>query len=549
MKRAPAALAGRTFDLLVVGAGIYGACIARDAARRGLSVALVDRGDFGGGNSHNSLKIIHGGLRYLQHLDVRRLLESARERHVWLTTAPHLVRPLGSLMPTRGHGPRGPEAMRVAIRLHEVLARFAGRGLRPLSLRRGEVWDRTRAAAFFADVPTEGLSGAALWYDAQMQDADRLLLGCIRDAVVHGAVAANYVEATTLLGPEDRVEGVRALERLDGAAFDIRARLTVNACGPWGSALVRGRSPPLGALSRASNIVTRQLFAEHAVAVVSRRPSDAVVGAGPRLYFVTPWQGRSVIGTTHLPFAGDAGTREPDEREMDETEIAEFLAELADALPAARLTRADVLYAYRGLQPAEGVQRGEVRLAHEDKVIDHARQGLAGLVSVWSVKYTTARSVAQRVVDLAAARLGGRYADCSTAMGRLPGAAGFTDVFALEADAAPMLGAAAGTDEARRFLTAFGTGWRDVLGAEPIADGLDLFRRRVRHAVAAEMAVRLDDVVFRRLEHAQLGELDPERLAAAAEALGSSLGWSAATRAARTASVAQQLARHGAPVD
>ena len=149
------------------------------------------------------------------------------------------------------------------------------------------------AAAFFADVPTEGLSGAALWYDGQMLDADRLLLCCVRDAVEHGAVASNYVEARALLGPADRVDGVRALDRLADAAFDIRARLTVDACGPWAGALLQGRSAPLGGLSRASNIVTRQLFADHAVAVVSRRSSDAVVGAGPRLYFVTPWQGRS----------------------------------------------------------------------------------------------------------------------------------------------------------------------------------------------------------------------------------------------------------------
>ncbi|MCB1992083.1 MAG: FAD-dependent oxidoreductase, partial [Geminicoccaceae bacterium] len=123
MKRDPGRLAGPELDVLVIGGGIYGACIARDAAQRGLRTALVERGDFGGLTSHNSFKLIHGGLRYLQQLDIQRLRQSAREQRIWLGIAPHLVRPLAFVMPTFGHGSRGPEALRLALLAYELLSR------------------------------------------------------------------------------------------------------------------------------------------------------------------------------------------------------------------------------------------------------------------------------------------------------------------------------------------------------------------------------------------------------------------------------------------
>jgi glycerol-3-phosphate dehydrogenase len=519
------------YDLLVVGAGIHGACIARDAALRGLRVALVERGDFGNATSHNSFKLIHGGLRYLQHLDLRRVRESVEERRFWLQAAPHLIRPLKFVMPTRGHGTRGPEALWLALRAHDVIGFDRNRRLSPSQqIPAGRAISKNECLRLIPGLAPSGLTGGAIWYDAQMEDADRVLLECVLGAAAAGARVANYLAVDSIIGTAKDIAGVRARDLLDGSELEIRARVTVNACGPWSGDLLR-RAPrdlsqghSLG-LTKGMNLVTRKLFDGHAVGIVSGRLSDAVLGHGQRLYFITPWYECSVIGTAHLPYEGH-----PDRCRFTESDVAAFLDEINGACPGARLTLDDVRYCYGGLTPAEGVQDGEVKRARRSVVVDHQRtDSMAGLLSVVGVKYTTARLVAEQTVDLVFRKLGKTPPPCTAKQVPLVGAQGFEDPEAATRQITRALKSQVEQDGIE-LLKRYGGLFAEVLqvGAQPERQKSlrDILYCCCLHGVREEMAVSLKDLVFLRTNLAARGRLPEGYLSSCADMMQAELGWS-----------------------
>jgi glycerol-3-phosphate dehydrogenase len=546
VKRDLAALEAEAFDVVVVGAGIYGACIARDAAKRGLRTALIERGDFGAATSHNSFKLVHGGLRYLQQLDIQRLRQSALEQRRWLRIAPHLVEPLAFVMPTIGRGSRSPLAMRMALGLYDLLAK-GGEPEAPL-VPAGRVVDRTTCARLLGGFAPPGMNGGAIWHDVQMRNADRLLLECVIDAAVDGAVVANHVAATGFVARDGEVRGMRARDGIGGGSLEIRARLTINAAGPHAGYLLdtlpeRSRQA-FGGLARGMNLVVRRpLTGDHAIAVSSRRRSDALVPrADGRLFFIQPWQGLSLIGTSHLAYDGH-----PDEFAVDDAWLDDFLAEINAAYPPAALRRDDVLYCYAGLTPAAKEPRGsEVQRSRRGVVVDHAaNDGIRGLVSVQGVKYTTARLVAEHLVDLAVAKLGAKAGSCRTWQDPLPGARGF-DPAGCRAEAVAQ--APVGGAERDRLVADHGAGWQAVLALAggPSPSPSAILAGRVRHAVRHEMAMRLDDLLVRRLDEVATGRLNRERLGAAAEVMAAELGWSLAAMAAATSEFEVSVNRHRA---
>jgi glycerol-3-phosphate dehydrogenase len=550
MKRDLTRLAGQQFDLLVVGAGIYGACVARDAALRGLRVAIIDRADFGGATSHNSFKLIHGGLRYLQHLDLPRVRQSLAERRFWLRAAAHLIRPLRFVIPTYGHGSRGREALWCALRMHDLIGFDRNRQLPPAQrVPPGRVLSRDELFALVPGISRERVTGGVAWYDGQMEDADRVLLECLLDAADAGAEVANYVAAAGFLGGAARVEGVRARDVLAGDEFEIRATLTVNCAGPWVAELLRLAPRPIatGGIARFAkgmNLITRRLLeGEHAVGVASARRSDAIVGESARLYFITPWAGQSVIGTADLPYGGP-----PDGWRITEADVRQFLAEVNAAYPAAGLRSEDVRYCYGGLSPAEGEANGQARLARHALIRDHGQSdALAGLISVLGVKYTTARLVAEGAVDLALRKLGRRAARCATARRLLPGTRGLEDAAALERELRAELGAGADA-VAIALLKPYGTAYRPVLESAPqIGSAVErVFRGTCLHAVRHEMAVRLKDLVLHRSTLSAREGLAMERLEWCAEMMRRELGWTeqrktAELEAARAAAQARYV--------
>jgi glycerol-3-phosphate dehydrogenase len=459
LKRDLGALAAREHDLLVIGGGIYGAATAWDAAQRGLATALLDAGDFGSGTSWNSLKTIHGGLRHLQHADVPGLRESAYERAALLRIAPALVAPLPFLVPAYGHGTRGREALAAGLAANDLLTLDRNRGLPPdRRVPRSRLLSREEVLERLPGVERRGLTGGALWHDAQVASTERLLVGFLAAAFEAGAALANHAPAVALLREGARVSGARVRDAETGLEVDVRARIVVNATGP-----------DLGAVARLAGIAPPALPLLHAANLVLRRPVVAgqAVGAASRgrFLFLVPWAGRAMAGTDYRPLA--EGPVDADA----------FFEEVRQAFAWAGLDRADVALVHRGRVPGDGGASG---LLTRSRLLDHeAADGVPGLLSLLSVKYTTARGLAEQAVDLALRRLGRPPVRCRTAVTPLASA---------------------------RALTG------------PLAE-------RARHAVDHEAARTLTDAVLRRLDLGTTGTPPGTDVAAVLEAMAERLGW------------------------
>lgn len=485
-------LAERPFNLLVIGGGIHGLAAAYDAAQRGLSVALVEAGDFGSGASFNHLKTVHGGLRYLQSADYRRMRESILERRALARVAPHLLTPLPFLMPTYRKPTRSRLAMRVAFVADALVGRDRNDGVTPrLHLPTGRVIPRDECLRLFPDVRRPGLTGGALWQDYQLRNADRLTLAFALAADRAGACLANYAKALAALKTGGRVTGMRVRDGLSGSEFDVRATLTLNAAGGGAGRIMAAFGCPRPfPLIRAMNLVTRRQMSG---------PALASSTDDNRMLFTVPWEGRAVAGTSH-----GRETCGPDDLAVSARDLEVFLAEVNQAFPALRLGPDDITLVHRGIVPAALSRRSGVGLEGHYRIRDHAREGAQGAVSLIGVKYTTARGVAAVAVDLVVRRLG-RRAPCRTADTPLPGGES-ADHDALLAAARADVGPDLPEDVLRQLVGTYGSDYGVLLAlAVPggalsarVAPGSPVIRAQVVHAIRAEMASSLVDVVVRR---------------------------------------------------
>jgi glycerol-3-phosphate dehydrogenase len=514
-------LANRTHDLLVVGGGIYGLTIAADASARGLSVALIDRGDFGSGASFNHARTIHGGLRYLQTLDVRRVRESIRERRTLARIAPHALRPLPFVLPLYRSLFKGKTAMRAGLVLDRLLASGRNRGVpSSLHLPPGRVVSRPQAIERFPGLRRQGLIGAAIWHDYVTTEADRLTFSWAIAAAEHGAILANYVEASAPLLREGRVVGVRALDRVSGREMDVAAALTINAAGGGFDARLAGlgRFQP-GPRLKALNLVTR------------REAGDEALGgrsSSGRYLFLVPWRNRAIFSTWESPAACS-----PEEGTPRDDEVARFIVELNEAFPSLDLETADVTLVHRGVVPAVADEHGSVSLEGHERVHDHAGDGVEGLVTVAGAKYTTARATAERVVDLALRKLRRDMVACRTALVPLPGG-DLGDMVTAIADARREYDARLPSDTVPHLLAAYGSRFRrvlDVAGERPewrarVAEESPVIGAELVWAVREEMAVTLADAVIRRTPLGAVGYPGDAAVERAADLVGSELSWS-----------------------
>jgi glycerol-3-phosphate dehydrogenase len=523
-------MAAEGHDVIVVGGGIHGSCAAWQAALRGLKVALIEAGDFGHATSSNSLRTLHGGLRHLQRLDVRRMRESIRERREWLRLAPHLTRPMRFVLPTQGHGIKGPEVMRTALWVNDIVSFDRNRDVQEgHHLPRGSLWSKSRAEAAFAGLDIPGCNGAATWYDAVCLNTERLQLAVVAAAVAAGAQAANYVRALRLLVEGPEVRGVHIRDGLTGHEHEMRAPLVINAAGPWvdewlGSSS-RSRVAELFHASKAFNLLTRPLPFRDAVGLAVRpRAAGHTRGAevGPQTYFIIPWNGRSLVGTRHLRC--DHASRSP---RVTREEVLEFLTDLNQVLGEQRLSGADVSGVFAGLLPEQGANAGPgVALQKSPQVIDHSANGVRGLLSIIGVKWTTARAVGERAARVACKRLG-RPGDqplhrlWSSTAACVDGPWQHSGL-QLNPDAAAHLEASYGPsrDAVLALMAA------DAALTTRIVPDLPVMLGEVVHAARTEMAVRLSDVVRRRTPLYLSEALDRSALNGCALVLARELHWS-----------------------
>jgi glycerol-3-phosphate dehydrogenase len=561
MKRELGRLTDREFDLIVVGGGIYGACAAWDATQRGLSVALIDRGDFCSATSAHSFKVVHGGIRYLQHADVFRIRQSSGERRALLRIAPHLVQPLPIAIPTYGHAMRGKELLRAGMTLYDLLTADRNRGIRDPGGRipACRTWSRREMLDRFPGLEPAALTGGAIFCDGQMRNPPRLVLAFVRRAEVEGATVANHVGATGFVIEGDRVRGVRARDALTGVDLVIRARMVLNAAGPYAERLLATslgrRLDPPGTYSRDACIVVKRSVVDHALAVQgATRDPDAMLSRGERHLFLVPWRAFTLVGVWHVVYGG-----EPDSFTVTEEEIQRWMDEMNAAYPAAALTLDDVSTWNAGLVPFGENEpgAGNLRYGHRSRLVDHAAaHGIHGLVTLIGIRYTTGRYDAARAIDLVFRRLGRSSPPCRTASTPVYGGE-IDDVEATvrEAEAAVQkAGAARGASGvppniARELVLAYGTAHRDVIEllsadptlAQPIGN-TSTIRAEIVYAVREEMAQTLADVLFRRTNLATGAHPGAAVVTSCAGLMARELGWSAARVAEEVDSVGAHLA-------
>lgn len=537
MTRQPHLLSARSFDVAIIGGGITGACLAHDAALRGLSVVLLERNDFGGATSAASSKLIHGGIRYLQQLQFGKVRESARERAAFLRIAPHLLRWVPFLIPTSTQFTKGRSLLGAGVGLYHLLsARAAGPADSRTTVPSSGFLNRAELLARYPVLQgTDSLTGAWYIHEAHMNSSERMSLALVASACRRGAVAMNYAEVLQVRREGARVVGVEVRDRLTDRTWDVAARYTINAAGPWIGALnapLQGAAleHDINAFSKGVHLVTRPLLSDAAVAIATRHRNQAAIQRGGRHFFIIPWRGHSLIGTTNVPFTGRL-----DDVAATNTDVRRFIDDINAALPGVGLSETDVRYAYAGLYPLTETEiRPDVyQGTGHYQLVDHAASGLAGYASALGAKYTTARLLAERGIDLAVARLGLSCPPCATRSTPLAGGK-MDDVEAEHRASRGRYATLLDDGTVSHLFSHYGTDLHDVValgsqsttGLRPLSATRPNIEAEVRYAVRHEMAVTLPDVVFRRTGLGTIGHPGTPCLQRCAELMSEELAWS-----------------------
>ena len=492
------------FDLLVIGGGVTGCGIARDAARRGLSVALVEMEDLASGTSSRSSKLVHGGLRYLEHYEFSLVFEAVSERRILMDIAPHLVNPLGFLFPVYKGSRRKLWLVNAGMWLYDGLSLFRSPKLHK-KLSASEV------AKVEPALTQARLTGAPLYYDCSTDDA-RLTLETALDAGLAGAAVATWCRARSFLkGPNGRVQGVVVEDRHTGELKEVRARVVVNATGPWTDRTV-AMSRPLG-----TGDLLRPTKGVHIVVEAEKLPvTNAVVCFHPtdgRVLFAIPWGEHTYIGTTDTDYEGDPGAVR-----ADADDVAYLIDACAAYFPNHPIETDDVISTWAGLRPlmAPVGASGEI----DESAVSREHQivvGQDGLITIAGGKLTTYRLMAAEVVDTAVKmlrlsnQLPPMLQPSSTEREPLPGAVGWPEDDDHARVAAQVLEAGGGhleADTARYLGDLYGMRALDIARmaaanpalAERLVDGRPEVLAQVDWSVNEELAVTVQDILRRRTQ-------------------------------------------------
>lgn len=515
-------LAKEKFDLLVIGGGITGAGILRDAAMRGMRAALVEKNDFAWGTSSRSSKLIHGGLRYLETLDFKLVFEAQSERRILRSIAPHLVTPIPFLFPVFSDSKFELYKIRAGLLLYDFLALFRNyRAHTPLST--------DDIANLEPDVSTNGMLGGVLYYDSFTDDI-RLTLENVKSGVRAGGLALNRVEATGFKHENDGISAVRVIDVETGRKFDIRARYIIGACGPWSDGLIsKGKSKQRSLLrpTKGSHLI----LPRHRIRNTNTVVLPSLDGKG-RILFCIPWGDAVIAGTTDTDYDGAV-----DDVSVSREDAEYILRHVNHYFPGARLTGRDIISGYSGLRPLlnqEGIPESQV--SREHRILDVA----ANMSIIVGGKLTTYRKMASEILDHAMDRSGdGKRFRLSS-----------TRTFPLVERTAPTPGASSSGDAADppegmgNAITAYlgetyGNGAGRVLAAsggeerllERILPDLPAVKAQLVHAVKEECCYHLDDFFLRRTSlFLKDRELGAGAAGDAAIVMGALLGWNASRR-------------------
>ncbi len=519
------------YDLIVIGGGINGAATARDAALRGLKTVLIEKDDFASATTSWSSRLIHGGLRYLEYFELKLVRESLAERELLLKSAPHLVHPLQLTIPIYAQGSRSYWEIWAGMLLYDILSFDK-------SLLNHRMLPQTMLKQLFQSLNSEGIQGAAQYFDGQVEYAERLCLEIVLSARSAGADVLNYVQVCELERGGNRITSVACQDRLSGERFTIQAHdktVVVNTSGPWVDEVcdqsTRDHQPaPIGRTRRiggtkGSHIVVDAFPGAPAAAFYVEALSDN------RPFFILPFLNRYLIGTTDIRVEGDLDCVKATDEEIDY-----LLAETNQVFPAARLSRESVRFTYAGVRPlpcAKGKKPGAVTRNH--LLYDHSGEGVVNMVSLIGGKLTTHRRVGEEMVDWVYRRRQEAKPPCLTRVQPLPGAILPSDPRI--AEVATRYGDRLSRATIDHLLGLYGSRLFNLLQlidsdpalAEPIVAHLPDIKAQVVFAVRSEMAYTVADICRRRTMLAFQANYGLDALGAIAQILETYCGWSKAT--------------------
>ncbi len=509
MKRDFSLLAGRQFDLLVCGGGIYGAWTAYDAALRGLSVAIVEQGDWASATSSASSKLIHGGLRYLESLDFKLVKKALAERQMLLAMAPHRVWPLRFGVPVYADSRIGTLQLRAGLSMYDLLANNPGPDMAH------HHFDQKSFAARFPFLGSAGLKGGFTYGDAQTDDA-RLVLELISGAMHAGAVCVNYCKLIGLIETDGRVSGATVQDQLSHASTEISARQIVNATGQWTAASEQGRG--WCRLDKGTHLVMPALLTDEALLLTAK--SDG------RVFFMIPWYGMTLVGTTDADYRGDL-----DHVVVEQKEVAYLLAEANHYLKTA-WTEKDVVGSFAGLRVMKRSGEASPAAVSRDWELKTASNGVHYSIGG---KLTSAREDAACIIDTVCAQLGVN-ASCPTKGRKFPWMpeANYSVWLAAAAIRADELGI--DPESVKWLIRRHGKRVGEILChiennrslAERILPALPFIHADLLFCARNEMAMHLDDLLRRRMPLLILAKLGDGTLRRLAETVAPAMGWNEA---------------------
>jgi len=530
-------LEGETFDLLIIGGGITGACLAYDAATRGIKTALIDKSDFGHATSAASSKLLHGGIRFLQQLRFDKVRESAFERVYFQNLAPHLCHYVPFIVPTFPGLKSGRAFLGAGAALYTAVSLGQNREARfpqskvplPRMISRADVIEQ---------VPWLGAdwrgTGALVLPECHMKSSERMTLALIHAAANAGAVVANYTSAEDIDVSKRHVGAVTVITE-EGSKFEIRAKAVANCAGPWlgkvdAAAIGDGKSL-ISSFFRGAHLVLRNIDLECALALPTPQKIQGITGRGGRHVFLIPWRDHVLLGTSYAPHGRDIDRVMP-----TETDIEQLLDAVNTGLGSRLLTHDHIAHAFAGIYPitAAEVKNEEYQGASDYIVTDHGKaRGPRGYFSIFGAKFTTARRLAESACDAIADHIGRPVGPCITRNSTIS-ADDIPDPEAYKQDIAARESEHLDSRIVGSLYDNFGQDLEKILetaAADPrlfkrIADGRDDISAEAVYCARNEMLVHLEDFVFRRTGLGTIGNPGRAAVVHCAGLIGSELQWS-----------------------
>ena len=509
-KRDLSSLQSTTFDVLIVGGGITGAWLALHCQQAGLTTALVERGDYASETSSSSSKLLHGGIRYLQQMQFGKVRESAMERAEFIFAAPHLSTPVPFIVPTYRDFQRSKFFLNCGMLAYATLSlgqnTIIGDKAERIPGTRNLNHDQLNTIYALDDNHT----GGVVFYERHMFDSERMVLEILKSAKAAGATINNYVDVKQLILQNNRVVGAQVNDELGNAAITVRAKLVINAAGPWiddlnGQLPKAHQAPSINGFAVGSHIITRQI-SDHAIAIATELESDTTIDRGGRHVFVIPWRGYSLIGTSYDEIESCHGDLTIQAQHVDQ-----LLTAVNKGLPNANLTRDDLVSGYSGLYPlrTENIKATVYQGTGEYQVIDHAAANqVEGLVTALGAKYTTGRKLSALTMKLVGKKLGQNSLPTRSKLA----ASNYANFDTLVADLVTRFGSEFSIDTIRHIAQSYGSQSSQLLDfaktnslTKLIVPTQPDIVAQVIWAIDEEQAVTLEDVLYRRLSLGLLG--------------------------------------------